>query len=496
MSKINRNNYEVFLIDYMDDNLSDSDKNMVLDFLSKNPDIKEEFESIQDFELPQLNASFNQKEDLFKSEKNKKINMSNYEDFFIAFVNNELDSETKKELAAFIKANPELEDDFELFKKTKVKADTSIKFDEKAAFFAIDEETQIDENNFDSFAIASLENDLSSKKQSELNEFVENNDSFKKELDLYSKTKVKADKSIVFDDKNKLKEIAIIAVGDFNKSNYQNAIISSLEGDLSDSEEKEFQEFLDRNPFVKEEYKAYSLTYLKADKSIVFDDKESLKAIAQPQIKRKPLYLNSYFSVAASVAAIFVFAFIFNNRISSIYLPEGNNIALNKNTNKVDNEQFTSRPDISYAFIGDDNNESKTTNSSPDKVISDDNNENKKSSNIKRGSININKVSSKDMRLVANADIKHSFDLKKFQEDITYATTEPKIIYADNSRADKIMEKPLMKRATEAMNNLVNKNQGVKDVAKGNVDSKKVLSWAVKGINSVTEREIKFADKK
>ena len=40
--KINRNNYEVFFMDYLDGNLDESVVNDFIEFLQKNPDLKEE----------------------------------------------------------------------------------------------------------------------------------------------------------------------------------------------------------------------------------------------------------------------------------------------------------------------------------------------------------------------------------------------------------------------------------------------------------------------
>lgn len=59
--QINRGNYEVFLLDYLEGKLSDPEQQQLLAFLEVNPDLKEEFEALSAFDMPVLSPS----EDIF-----------------------------------------------------------------------------------------------------------------------------------------------------------------------------------------------------------------------------------------------------------------------------------------------------------------------------------------------------------------------------------------------------------------------------------------------
>ncbi|MEN9638986.1 MAG: hypothetical protein RLZZ262_854 [Bacteroidota bacterium] len=62
--EINRNNYEAFLIDYLEGNLTPDAQHQVEAFLLANPDIQAECEDVMGFSLPQEAVSFDDKQDI------------------------------------------------------------------------------------------------------------------------------------------------------------------------------------------------------------------------------------------------------------------------------------------------------------------------------------------------------------------------------------------------------------------------------------------------
>jgi len=113
--KINRNNYEVFIIDYYDGKLTDVQQLEMELFLEGNPDLKAAFEAFEDITIDDSDISFSSKQALKKTEivEVDRIHEDNYEEAFIAFYENDLKADERASLLAFIQANPHLEKEFQ-----------------------------------------------------------------------------------------------------------------------------------------------------------------------------------------------------------------------------------------------------------------------------------------------------------------------------------------------------------------------------------------------
>ncbi len=96
--KINRNNYETFLIDYLDGALDAAMLEELRLFLEANPDIREELDGLKNATLYAEEVRFTEKEKLKKPflKTIAGIDENNYEEVFIAFYENDLDDERKK----------------------------------------------------------------------------------------------------------------------------------------------------------------------------------------------------------------------------------------------------------------------------------------------------------------------------------------------------------------------------------------------------------------
>ncbi|RLD43370.1 MAG: hypothetical protein DRI89_04735 [Bacteroidetes bacterium] len=125
--KINRNNYEAFLIDYLDGTLDAVVEAELLLFLENNPDIREEFEGLEDVSLESQNIRFGEKSFLKKTEIKTiaGIGENNFEDYFIAFYENDLSIKETNKLQEFLITNPHLQTEFELHKKLLLHKDES-----------------------------------------------------------------------------------------------------------------------------------------------------------------------------------------------------------------------------------------------------------------------------------------------------------------------------------------------------------------------------------
>jgi len=133
--KINRDNYEIYFIDYWDGTLNTSLEKELMTFLENNYDLKEEFDNFENVSIsPDKKIKFVEKESLKKPviASVQSINEQNYEEYFIANIEGDLNREESLLLEEFILTNPLLEKEYQLFANTKLIADKNIVYEHKA----------------------------------------------------------------------------------------------------------------------------------------------------------------------------------------------------------------------------------------------------------------------------------------------------------------------------------------------------------------------------
>lgn len=130
--KINRENYEIYFIDYFDGGLNTIDIAELMAFLSENPDLEDEFNNFKKLQLPDNTNEFRGKNSLYRSFNDvNDISEMNFDEFCIAASEGDLDVVSEKKLKEYIKDHPEKEKDYQIFTKLKLNADSSIVFNGK-----------------------------------------------------------------------------------------------------------------------------------------------------------------------------------------------------------------------------------------------------------------------------------------------------------------------------------------------------------------------------
>lgn len=124
MSLITRNNYEAYLLDYYEENLSPALIAELMLFLENNPELKED---LDDFELLVLQPN----ETKLSTKETLKIEEGtftpiNYENFIIAEIEGENTPEQSAALIAFLGVNPDKKETFLAYQQTKLIAPTLI----------------------------------------------------------------------------------------------------------------------------------------------------------------------------------------------------------------------------------------------------------------------------------------------------------------------------------------------------------------------------------
>lgn len=161
---------------------------------------------------------------------------------------------------------------------------------------------QISRNNYEAYLLDYMEGTLDKKGREELALFFRKNPDLKTDFDDYDSVSLQPNPHIVFADKKALKKNEIQAVGVISQDNYEEWIVLSLDGELSPSEQNQFNEFVKINPAVQQEIALYENTFLIPDKNIVYQHKEGLK-------KKVPFYFYKAVLWPAAVAALLIILF-------------------------------------------------------------------------------------------------------------------------------------------------------------------------------------------
>ena len=131
--KITRNNYEQFFLDYFEGNLPDNRVGELMRFLDENPDLRDEFDA---FELIRLDGDdgvdFPGKDSLKKS-VSAGISPDNYEEYFAAYVEGDLDKSEIAEVEAFAVSDPHYGRELELMQQSRLVPDPAIRFPRKGS---------------------------------------------------------------------------------------------------------------------------------------------------------------------------------------------------------------------------------------------------------------------------------------------------------------------------------------------------------------------------
>ncbi len=136
----------------------------------------------------------------------EKINLNNYELYFIDYIDNKLSSSDMLELMAFLTENPNLENELNLAKEIKLKPEL-ITFNKKNSLKK--KYNNINREVFYELCIKKIENNITTNEEKVLNEQLNLHPELQKELNLFKLTLLKPDNTIVFSNKSALKRRTI-----------------------------------------------------------------------------------------------------------------------------------------------------------------------------------------------------------------------------------------------------------------------------------------------
>ena len=131
---LNRNNYEEYFILYLDNELGETERRQVEEFIDRNPDLKEELETLSQFKLEPEVIHFPGKINLLKSEAIDSSFAGNYEELILNYIDNELTADEKNQLEKFAEQNPAVKKELDFYQQTKLETETVL-FPDKASLY-------------------------------------------------------------------------------------------------------------------------------------------------------------------------------------------------------------------------------------------------------------------------------------------------------------------------------------------------------------------------
>lgn len=116
---ININNYQEFLLSYIDKELSIDEAQAVEQFVANNSFAQAELKLLLSTKLQPTQEVFDNSNSLYKHQHNE-ISINNYEEKFAEYVDGELTATEQKQVETFVLQHPNLQNEFTIFKQTKL----------------------------------------------------------------------------------------------------------------------------------------------------------------------------------------------------------------------------------------------------------------------------------------------------------------------------------------------------------------------------------------
>ena len=155
---------------------------------------------------------------------------------------------------------------------------------------------KVTRSNYESWFLDFLEGNLDPSLMDEFQIFLNENPDLTAEMNMVEQVTLKADKSIVFETKDELKKSI-----NHQQEEFEERAVAYYEGDLSLSEQMNFEASLSENSTIAAQAKQFGKLKLVANKAIVYDRKE--------QLKKNTVILPLWIKVA-SAAAILLLAYL------------------------------------------------------------------------------------------------------------------------------------------------------------------------------------------
>ena len=129
---INRNNYEVYFLDFIEGRLTPEEEAGLMAFLSENPDLEKELNGYSSYQLNPPSIAFEDKESLKKTMSSfHEINENNFGQYCIAKMEGDLDNHSNTIFEEYLNKHPEKLKEYKQYLQTFLEPDLQIEFTDK-----------------------------------------------------------------------------------------------------------------------------------------------------------------------------------------------------------------------------------------------------------------------------------------------------------------------------------------------------------------------------
>lgn len=202
--EVNKNNYEAFLLDYIEGNLSAEMTAELMLFLQQNPAIESGIEDFKIISLEKEEEKFEAKNALKRNEF--VVNDDVIEGLIISCINGDLSKAEEKKLMEMVNANSDYSRLFWQYKKTKLEIGNE-KLSDKVLLKG---NLPVTKDNAEYFIIAEMEGVITIEEKKSLDKFRTTYPGIKELSLAYSQTRLDTSEKIIFVDKSSLKKKEVV----------------------------------------------------------------------------------------------------------------------------------------------------------------------------------------------------------------------------------------------------------------------------------------------
>lgn len=132
------------------------------------------------------------------------ITRHNYEEYFLLYLDRELDAATCRQVEAFAAQHPDLKEGLEMLKQTRFEPDTTIGFTGKHSLLKTAEDSPVHAGNYEEWFLLYADNELTAAQKQDVETWVAQHPSYAAELQVLCRVHLEPDLNIVFPDKQSL----------------------------------------------------------------------------------------------------------------------------------------------------------------------------------------------------------------------------------------------------------------------------------------------------
>lgn len=289
--KIDRSNYEVFFLDYIEGNLSPELVAELHVFLALNPDLDEELRGLDQSVLFNSDEVFDLKDSLKKSEL--PVSQEELDEMLISELDGLASQEVIAKLDQWSAQYHVIAIQRAAMQQTRL-APGSETFDFKS-LLRFDQTPDMSQT--DMLLAGNVEGDLTAEQQTDLQNRMQVDESVSHSHAAIQKARLTVDR-VVYDEKG-----GIQIPDSVDYSDIRNLLIAKVEGDLNREQNERLSAALAANPSLQQELQQFYKTRLQPE-AIVYEGKSSLHQNETPVVPMRRIL-----SIVASIAAVLILVF-------------------------------------------------------------------------------------------------------------------------------------------------------------------------------------------